>query len=85
MDLETLFFAFYYQQGTDQQYLAAVELKKKNWKFVKKFETWFKKMENVESTRQAPEDGVSKFLINKPRIIIIGNTTTERRGQVHFL
>ena len=44
-DLETLFFAFYYQQGTDQQYLAAVELKRKNWKFVKKFETWFKKVE----------------------------------------
>jgi len=44
-DLETLFFAFYYQQGTYQQYLAAVELKKKNWKFVKKFETWFKKVE----------------------------------------
>merc|ERR1719362_1722140 len=44
-DLETLFFAFYYQQGTDQQYLAAVELKRKNWKFVKRFETWFKKVE----------------------------------------
>lgn len=42
-NLETLFFAFYHQQGTYQQYLAAVELKKKNWKFNKKFETWFKK------------------------------------------
>lgn len=27
-DLETLFFAFYYQQGTHQQHMAAVELKK---------------------------------------------------------
>lgn len=45
-DLETLFFAFYYQQGTYQQYLAAVELKKKNWRFVKKFETWFKKVDS---------------------------------------
>lgn len=49
-DLETLFFAFYYQQGTYQQYLAAVELKKKNWKFVKKFETWFKKVEGDPSS-----------------------------------
>lgn len=30
-DVETLFFAFYHQQGTQQQYLAAVELKKRNW------------------------------------------------------
>lgn len=42
-DLETLFFAFYHQQGTQQQYLAAVELKKKGWQFNKKFETWFRK------------------------------------------
>lgn len=59
-DLETLFFAFYYQQGTYQQYLAAVELKKKNWKFVKKFETWFKKVEsgsesaNTNTAAQGP-------------------------------
>lgn len=52
-DLETLFFAFYYQQGTDQQYLAAVELKRKNWKFVKKFETWFKKVEPTSESGAA--------------------------------
>jgi len=52
-DLETLFFAFYYQQGTYQQYLAAVELKKKNWKFVKKFETWFKKVESEGAASSA--------------------------------
>lgn len=57
MDVETLFFAFYYQQGTYQQYLAAVELKKKNWKFVKKFETWFKKLDSGEPQRAAPGDG----------------------------
>ena len=48
-DLETLFFAFYYQQGTYQQYMAAVELKKKKWIFQKKFETWFKKADGKES------------------------------------
>lgn len=33
MDIETLFFIFYYQQGTYQQYLAAIELKKNGWEF----------------------------------------------------
>jgi len=56
-DLDTLFFAFYYQQGTQQQYLAAVELKKRNWKFVKKFETWFKKVESASNPAQAAAIG----------------------------
>lgn len=33
---DTLFFIFYYQQGTYQQYLAAKELKKQSWRFHKK-------------------------------------------------
>lgn len=44
-DLDTLFFSFYYQQGTYQQYYAAVELKRKNWMFNKKYHTWFRKTE----------------------------------------
>lgn len=63
-DLETLFFAFYYQQGTHQQYMAAVELKKKNWKFNKKFVTWFKK--------DGPENGslpASAFNINRQQSV----------------
>lgn len=47
-DLETLFFAFYYEQGTYQQYLAALELKKKNWMFHKKYQTWFRRTEPGE-------------------------------------
>lgn len=53
-DLETLFFAFYHQQGSYQQYLAAVELKKKNWKFHKKFETWFRKADPEVSIPTMP-------------------------------
>lgn len=48
-DLETLFFAFYYEQGTYQQYLAAVELKRKDWMFHKKYHTWFRRAEAGES------------------------------------
>lgn len=49
-DLDTLFFVFYYQPGTYSQYLAAVELKKKNWKFHKKYKTWFKKIDDITTT-----------------------------------
>mmetsp|Transcript_27346 Transcript_27346/g.41589 ORF Transcript_27346/g.41589 Transcript_27346/m.41589 type:complete len:89 (+) Transcript_27346:1668-1934(+) len=31
LDEESLFFAFYYQQGSYQQYLAALELKRRGW------------------------------------------------------
>jgi len=43
--------------------MAAVELKKKNWMFVKKFETWFKKADGSEPRAQTPsQDGVSRNL-----------------------
>lgn len=47
-DLDTLLFAFYYKQGSYQQYLAAVELKKKNWMFHKKYHTWFRRADPNE-------------------------------------
>ncbi|ETW18224.1 hypothetical protein PFFVO_02740 [Plasmodium falciparum Vietnam Oak-Knoll (FVO)] len=40
LHLDTLFFIFYYQPGTYQQHLAAKELKKKSWKYHKKYTTW---------------------------------------------
>ncbi|KAJ3630099.1 hypothetical protein Zmor_027064, partial [Zophobas morio] len=43
MGVETLFFIFYYQPGTYQQYLAARELKKQAWRFHKKYLTWFQR------------------------------------------
>ncbi|KAK6590530.1 regena domain (CCR-Not complex subunit 3) [Cryptosporidium xiaoi] len=41
LDLDTLFFIFYFQQGTFQQFLAIQELKKKKWRFHKKCFAWF--------------------------------------------
>lgn len=43
MDPDTLFFIFYYQQGTYQQYLAAKALKKHAWRYHKKYQTWFQR------------------------------------------
>ena len=42
-DPDTLFFIFYYQQNSYQQYLAAKELKKKSWRFHKRYQTWFQR------------------------------------------
>ncbi|KAJ2823420.1 general negative regulator of transcription subunit 5, partial [Coemansia sp. 'formosensis'] len=43
LDLDTLFFAFYYQANTYQQYLAAKELNRQSWRFHKKYLTWFQR------------------------------------------
>lgn len=41
LDTEALFFAFYYQPGTFQQYLAAKELKRQSWRYHKGQRSWF--------------------------------------------
>lgn len=45
LDMDTLFFIFYFQTGTLQQYLAARALKKQGWRFHKKYLTWFQRHE----------------------------------------
>ena len=42
-NLDTLFFLFYYQQGSYQQYLAGKALKQLNWRYHKKYLTWFQR------------------------------------------
>ena len=56
-DLDTLFFIFYYQQGTYSQYLAAKELKKQSWAYHKKYMTWFKRHEEPKVTCEDFEQG----------------------------
>jgi len=43
---DTLFFMFYYQQGTYEQYLAVQELKRREWIYHTKYMTWFHKYED---------------------------------------
>ena len=54
---DTLFFIFYYQQGTYQQYLAARELKKQSWRYHKKYLTWFQRHEEPKVTADDYEQG----------------------------
>src|SRR6185437_12511348 len=56
---DTLFFVFYFQQGTPHQYLAARELKKQSWRYHKNFLTWFQRHEDpkVQTLRRCTPAG----------------------------
>jgi len=56
-DLDTLFFIFYYQQGSYQQHLAAKELKKLSWRYHTKYMTWFQRHEEPRHTASDFERG----------------------------
>ncbi|KAJ2550720.1 general negative regulator of transcription subunit 5 [Coemansia sp. RSA 1933] len=57
LDLDTLFFAFYYQPNTYQQYLAAKELNRQSWRFHKKYLTWFQRFEEPSDITDDYEQG----------------------------
>ncbi|KAF8007375.1 hypothetical protein BT93_K1396 [Corymbia citriodora subsp. variegata] len=55
--VDTLFFAFYYQQNTFQQSMAAKELKKQSWRYHKKHNTWFQRHEEPTVATAQYEQG----------------------------
>ncbi|XP_019055616.1 PREDICTED: CCR4-NOT transcription complex subunit 3-like isoform X2 [Nelumbo nucifera] len=57
MGTDTLFFAFYFQQNTYQQYLAARELKRQSWRYHRKYSTWFQRHEEPRVTTDECEQG----------------------------
>ena len=57
LELDTLFFIFYHQHGTYQQFLAAKELKAKGWIYHKKFQSWFQRSGDPKLTAQDREKG----------------------------
>ncbi|KAF8665601.1 hypothetical protein AX16_000058 [Volvariella volvacea WC 439] len=58
LDLETLFYVFYFQPGTYQQYLAAKELKRQSWRFHVKYLTWFQRHSEPQAITEEYEQGV---------------------------
>ncbi|KAL8162876.1 hypothetical protein V2J09_014365 [Rumex salicifolius] len=54
---DTLFFAYYFQPNTYQQYLAAKELKKQAWRFHRRYNTWFQRHEEPEEATDDYEKG----------------------------
>ncbi|KAK7470994.1 general negative regulator of transcription subunit 5 [Stygiomarasmius scandens] len=58
LDVETLFYVFYYLPGTYQQYLAAKELKRQSWRFHIKYLTWFQRHSEPQAITEEYEQGV---------------------------
>ena len=57
LETDTLFYIFYYMQGTYQQYLAAKELKKQSWRFHKQYLTWFQRHSEPNTITDDYEQG----------------------------
>lgn len=54
---DTLFFIFYYSEGTKSQYLAAKALKKQSWRFHTKYMMWFQRHEEPRTINEEYEQG----------------------------
>lgn len=61
MDIDTLFYIFYYRQGSYHQYLAAKELKSRSWRFHKRFLTWFQRHEEPKVINNEFEQGTYRY------------------------
>jgi hypothetical protein len=59
MDPECLFFAFYFQPDSLQQFLAAHELKRQSWRFHKHHNAWFQRFTEPTVTSEEFEQGKS--------------------------
>ncbi|KAG7445904.1 uncharacterized protein BT62DRAFT_932246 [Guyanagaster necrorhizus] len=58
LDVETLFYVFYFLPGTYHQYLAAKELKRQSWRFHVKYLTWFQRHSEPQAITEEYEQGV---------------------------
>jgi CCR4-NOT transcription complex subunit 3 len=61
IDPDTLFYVFYYKQGSYQQYLAAKALKDQSWRFHKQYQTWFQRHEEPKTITEEFEQGTYRF------------------------
>ncbi|KAH7130325.1 CCR4-NOT transcription complex [Dendryphion nanum] len=61
IETDALFYAFYYRQGTYQQYLAAKALKGQSWRFHKQYQTWFQRHEEPKAITEDFEQGTYRF------------------------
>lgn len=59
---ETLFFVFYYMEGTKAQYLAAKALKKQSWRFHTKYMMWFQRHEEPKIINEEFEQVCTQFI-----------------------
>ncbi|CAH8543955.1 unnamed protein product [Dicrocoelium dendriticum] len=57
LDAQTLFFIFYYFEGTKAQYFAAKALKRMSWRFHTKYMMWFQRNEEPKQITDEYESG----------------------------
>lgn len=61
LDMDTLFFIFYFHQNTPCQYYAAKELKNYSWRFHTKYMAWFQRLEEPSIITEEYEQGTYIF------------------------
>ncbi|KAL4872353.1 hypothetical protein BDV12DRAFT_142466 [Aspergillus spectabilis] len=61
IDTDTLFYLFYYRQGSYQQFLSAKALKNQSWRFHKQYQTWFQRHEEPKTITEEFEQGTYRF------------------------
>ncbi|KAL7421453.1 general negative regulator of transcription subunit 5 [Cryptotrichosporon argae] len=57
LELDQLFYIFYYMTGTYEQWCAAQELKRQSWRFHKQYLTWFQRAHNPQAITEDYEQG----------------------------
>ncbi|GAA6042050.1 hypothetical protein JCM8097_004080 [Rhodosporidiobolus ruineniae] len=57
LDVDTLFYIFYYCPQSYLQFLAAAELKKQSWRYHRQFLTWFQRASEPTSITETYEEG----------------------------
>jgi CCR4-NOT transcription complex subunit 3 len=65
LSTETLFFIFYYMEGTKAQYFAAKALKKQSWRFHTRYLMWFQRHEEPKTITDEYEQ-VTKLTHSTP-------------------
>ena len=86
LSTETLFFIFYYMEGTKAQYLAAKALKKQSWRFHTMYMMWFQRHEEPKMINDEFEQVDMSFLYPTTKVILftsfraLTSTLTMRNG-----
>jgi CCR4-NOT transcription complex subunit 3 len=78
IDTDSLFYAFYYRQGTYQQYLAAKALKSQSWRFHKQYQTWFQRHEEPKNITEEFEQGTYRFFDYESTWYVVLQSRQER-------
>jgi CCR4-NOT transcription complex subunit 3 len=81
VQLETLFFAFFFHQGSRQQLFAANRLKLQGWRYHMKLSTWFARTQIPEVVNESFEEGVMAYWDPILRTVQVSSSGSTLGGQ----